>query len=92
MNAILIVLAAVGVGLFVAGVVTAVASYLRPLRGREVTVNTRRPDDQSIRGVLVREGRYLELRNARYLTREGETPIEGTAHVPRDNVAFVQEH
>jgi putative intracellular protease/amidase len=62
------------------------------LKGREVTINTRRPDDQAIRGVLVREGkRWLELRDAAYLTAGEPLPIDGAVHVPADHIAFVQE-
>jgi hypothetical protein len=65
------------------------------LSGRTVTVNTRRPDDQSIRGVLVaHHSDRLTLADAVYVVA-GEAPdieISGTVHVLTANVAFLQEH
>lgn len=60
------------------------------LYGRSVVVSTRRPDDQSIRGVLVAQhSDRVTLREAIYLP--GDKAIDGLVHVPVANVAFVQE-
>lgn len=62
------------------------------LTGRTLVVHTRRPDDQTIRGILV--GQYadrLTLRDAVYVHASGEQPVGGLVHVPTVNVAFVQE-
>ncbi len=68
------------------------ATEIHAPRGKKVVVNTRRPDDQAIEGVLVRETRRrLILEQAAYVTADGATPIVGRAHVYRENVAFVQE-
>lgn len=74
-------------------VIWAVVTQSSTLSGREVTVNTRRPDDQTIRGVVVRDtARWLVLRGATYITPEAETPIDGPSlRIPQSNVAFVQE-
>jgi hypothetical protein len=62
------------------------------LVGKTVVINTRKPDDQTIRGVVY--GQYADrwtLRDASYVTGVGERPIENLAHVLRENIAFVQE-
>jgi hypothetical protein len=62
------------------------------LVGRTVVVNTRRPDDQTIRGVL--HGQYADrwtLRDAAYVDGGSEHPVRELVHVPVTNIAFVQE-
>lgn len=66
---------------------------MRGLRGlvrRRAVVHTR--DDQSIRGVLVGVHRdCVELSGAEYLGEAQEAKkLEGSAVVPRDNVAWLQ--
>lgn len=64
-----------------------------PLRGRTVTVNTRRPDDQTIKGVLVSQhADRLTLMDAVYVTPAGEQPIGGQVHIPTGAVAWLQDH
>lgn len=67
---------------------------LERLLATEVVVNTRRPDDQAVRGVLLEvTPEWLELTRARWLpTRPGEeeAAIAGAALVPRAHVAYVQ--
>lgn len=63
--------------------------------GLEVIVNTRRPDDQAVKGTLLDVGAaWLELRNPTWLpTSAGageEAPMGGTALIGRDHVAYVQ--
>lgn len=59
--------------------------------GREIVAHTRRPDDQSIRGVLVRvDAAWLELGHAVYVGEEREVPIGGVVLLPRRELAFVQ--
>lgn len=62
-----------------------------PLR-REVIVHTKRPDDQSIRGVLTRrDSGWIRLESARYATDDGWVSLdEHVAWIPRASVAFVQ--
>lgn len=63
-----------------------------PLTARTVIVNTRRPDDQTIRGVLVAQhADRLTLRDVVYLHGSAERAVDGIVHVPAANVAFVQE-
>lgn len=62
------------------------------LVGKTVVINTRKPDDQTIRGVV--HGQYPDrwtLRDAVYVTGVGDQPIDGLEHVPVANVAFAQE-
>ena len=79
----------------VALVVLAVRSRVLPapaLAGKSVVVHTKRPDDQSIRGILV--GQYADrwiLQDAVYLHREGSVAAEGVVHVPVLSISSVQE-
>lgn len=67
---------------------------LEELLGTEVLINTRRPDDQSVRGVLTEAGpRWLRLERAAYVpsTPGGqEEPLAAGALVPREGIAYVQ--
>ena len=57
-----------------------------------VVVHTRRPDDQSIRGVLL--GDYADrvvLRDAIYLYASGEQAAAGLVHIPRATISTMQE-
>lgn len=63
--------------------------------GLEVIVNTRRPDDQAVRGTLIDVGAvWLELRRASWLPTSSnagkEAPMDGSALIPRSHVAYVQ--
>lgn len=62
----------------------------RRLEGELVVANTPRPDDQSIRGVVVREldGGGLELRAAVYLERELERGAETVREVAAGDVVL----
>lgn len=63
-----------------------------PIQGRTVVIHTRRPDDQSIRGVMV--GMYADevvLEQPQYITADGPRPIDGPLHVPTANIAWWQE-
>lgn len=63
-----------------------------PLSGRTVVVNTRRPDDQTIKGIL--HAQYADrwtLRNAVAVTPVGEKPLGGVQHIPVANIAWIQE-
>lgn len=87
---------AVLAALAIAGLVAlALRSQLAPgprLTGRTVTVNTRKPDDQSIRGILV--GQFADrvsLTDAIYLHPSGDERVPGVVHVPVANIAFIQE-
>lgn len=63
-----------------------------PLTGRTLVVHTRRPDDQTLRGVLyAQHADRLTLRDAVYVHRSGDQPIAGLAHVPMANIAFIQD-
>lgn len=64
------------------------------LASRTVLINTRRPDDQTIRGVV--HGQYADrwtLREAVIVvTQNVESPVPGgVVHVPVANIAWVQE-
>lgn len=62
-----------------------------PQLSREVVVHTRKPDDQTVRGVLVtRNRRWLKLQAARYMDGETEIRLDGEIVIPAENVAFVQ--
>jgi hypothetical protein len=70
-----------------------VASLPGPsLVGRTVVVHTRRPDDQSVRGVLVAHHTdRLVLREAVYVHASGSQDAGGLIHVPLLGVSTVQE-
>ncbi len=95
MTLALIVLAAALAFVVVVLAGVAVRSRLAPgpvLTGRTLVVHTRRPDDQTLRGVL--HGQYadrLTLRDAVYVHPSGEQPAGGLVHVPLANVSWVQE-
>jgi hypothetical protein len=62
------------------------------LVGKTVVVNTRQPDDQTIRGVVY--GHYADritLRDAVYVTGVGEQAAPGLEHIPVGNVSAMQE-
>lgn len=67
-----------------------------PLRGRRVVIHTKRPDDQTIAGVLVstRHGLHA-LHDAEYVVAEkGEVskhPLEHPVHIPTANIAWIEE-
>lgn len=74
----------------------AIRSRLSPapsLAGRTVVIHTRRPDDQSIRGVMVAQhADRWTLREAVYLGAGGnEHSVGGLTHVPVVNIAWAQE-
>lgn len=74
----------------------AIALWLVPVlqgkRGREATVHTQRPDDQTIRGILIRTWPDFVIADAHYVTAAGKTAIDGRARIPRSHVAWWQEH
>lgn len=64
------------------------------LAQKTVVINTRKPDDQTIRGVL--HGQYVDrwtLRHAVVVTSLGEQPVGGggIVHIPVANIAWAQE-
>jgi uncharacterized membrane protein len=94
--AFLILAASLAVLASVVGVVSvAVRSRVLPgpsLAGQTVVVHTRRPDDQSIRGILVAQhADRLILQEAVYLDPEGEVAAEGLIHIPVLAVSSMQE-
>lgn len=59
---------------------------------RTVVVHTRRPDDQTIRGVLVAQhADRLILKEAVYMYGSGNQPIAGLAHIPVGSISWMQE-
>ena len=61
--------------------------------GSRVTVHTKKPDDQTIFGVLV--GDYADrivLEDASYVTPHGPAPMPGTQHVATRDVAWIDVH
>ncbi len=91
----LIIVGVAAVIAFGALAVIALHSRLAPgptLVGRTVVIHTRRPDDQSIRGVL--HGQYADrwtLRDAYVVTAVGENAAGGLQHIPVANIAWAQE-
>lgn len=63
------------------------------LKGKTVVIHTKKPDDRTIRGILV--GQYADrwtLRDAIAVVEGGrEVALGGVEHVPVENIAFVQE-
>ncbi|WP_217913225.1 hypothetical protein [Miltoncostaea marina] len=92
MTVALAIVAALAVLGLVVVALTGRAGPAKPLRGRTVVVHTRKPDDRSIRGVLVAEHRdRITLADAVYLTKDREIALDGLQHIPADAVAFIQE-
>jgi len=61
------------------------------LAGRTVVVNTPKPDDQSVRGVVVsHHADRITLREAEYLHASGAQPAAGLVHLPLP-VSSIQE-
>ena len=93
--AVLIALAALAALAVGALTFVALRSRLSPapsLAGRTVVIHTRRPDDQSIRGVLVAQhADRWTLREAVYLGGSSEHSVAGLTHVPVANIAWAQE-
>lgn len=67
---------------------------LRPSRlgnGQPVIVCTRRPDDQSLHGVVLDDTRAgITLASTYYLPPSGDPVAVGQVFVPRESIAFVQ--
>lgn len=58
--------------------------------GLPVVVNTR--DDQSIRGVVLRDDHGgIRIGSAHYMRGQRDQPLGGVVRVPRDNVSWVQD-
>lgn len=91
---LVIIAAAIVVALVVLVVAVWRLAPARPARGQVVTVHTKLPDDQTIRGVLVHEYRdRLILQDAEYIDEEhGAVPIAGAVRVPTAGVSWIQEH
>ena len=91
------ILAAAFVFLIVGITTAALALRSRVMPGpslvaKTVVIHTKRPDDQSIRGVLVAQhADRFTLREAIYLHSGGEQEVGGLVHVPIEAVAFLQE-
>lgn len=61
--------------------------------GHRVTVHTKKPDDQTIFGVLV--GDYTDrvvLEDAEYVTSKGGTPISGRQDIATRDIAWIDVH
>jgi hypothetical protein len=74
----------------------AVNSRLAPgpsLAGKTLVIHTKKPDDQSIRGVLVAEhADRISLREACYLHKGSVSPaMGGLVHVPLRSISWMQE-
>lgn len=98
MTAAFLTIAAALVILVVADRVGALAVRFRmiipgpSLVARTVVVHTRKPDDQTIRGILTaRHADRITLAEAAYLHGRNEQALGGIVHVPVDNVAWIQE-
>lgn len=61
--------------------------------GHAVTVHTKRPDDQSIHGLLIHEYRdRIELVDAHLVADPNKTLIPGVVRIASRNIAFRQDH
>lgn len=91
----LIFTAVVAVAAVVALAVVALRSQLAAgpsLAGRTIVVHTKKPDDQSVRGVLfAHHADRLVLREVVYLHAESATPLQGLVSFPMESVSFWQE-
>jgi hypothetical protein len=66
---------------------------LKPPRGRRVVVHTRRPDDQTVAGVLVRQDRrWLVLDDCEYLaSASSKHELENRVWIPLASVSWIEE-
>lgn len=73
----------------------AVHSRLAPgpsLATRTIELHTRRPDDQSLRGVLIAQhADRVTLREVVYLHQSGDRGVAGVVHIPVGNIAWMRE-
>lgn len=64
-----------------------------PRVGHRVTVHTKKPDDQTIYGVLVADyPDRLVLEHAEYVTSTGARAMPGTQHVATRDIAWIDVH
>lgn len=64
-----------------------------PRTGYRVTVHTKKPDDQTLFGVLV--GDYKDrivLEDAEYVSPTGSTSLPGRQHVATDQISWIDVH
>lgn len=61
--------------------------------GVAVTVHTRKPDDQTIHGVVIADTpERLILHGAKYVTAAGDSPIPSPVVIPTTSVSWLQTH
>jgi hypothetical protein len=94
--ALLIIIAVVAIAAIAALATVAIRSQTAPgppLVGRTIEVHTRRPDDQTIRGILVAQhSDRWTFEQAVYRHTSGDAPIKDrVVHVPVANIAWYGE-
>jgi hypothetical protein len=94
--ALLIVTAVVALASVAALATVAIRSQTAPgpaLAGRTVEIHTKRPDDQTIRGILVAQhSDRWTLEQAIYRHSSGDQPIaDNVVHVPTANISWYGE-
>lgn len=58
-----------------------------------VTVHTKKPDDQTIFGLVVYDGiDRISLENAEYVSADGVTPMKGRQDIAKSDVAWIDVH
>lgn len=67
--------------------------FRSPLRGRRVVIHTKRPDDQTIAGVLVAvRHAHHKLEDAEYVASASERhPLDHPVYVPNDHIAWIED-
>ena len=85
-------LAILNIALIATGIVTSRRAPTARLVGETIVVHTQKPDDQSIRGVVVAEhADRLVLRDAIILVAEDvQHAIPGMSEIPRDSISWWQ--
>ena len=89
------VIAIIAIVIAVVALLVAAAAIRRTgplLVGKTVVIHTRKPDDQTIKGVL--HGKYPDvwtLRDAVVVLPNREQALGGIQHVPVANIAYAQE-
>lgn len=77
--------------ILVATIVVVIDFLTGPPLHHEVVVHTRRPDDQTIRGVLIRRNRrWVKLEAAAYIDGETKIDLNGEVLIRTENIAFIQ--
>lgn len=68
-----------------------IGRFFGPPIAKEIVVNTKQPDDQSLRGILVeKNSHWIVLQNPHVLNGPDWQPLKGSVTIPADHIAWIQ--